>query len=298
MDKESIEELARESKFIQRKSKLDAVSFLNSLMFSHQQGKDLSLLDICGDLYDQHHLRIRKQSIDERFTPEAVAFIKAVLSRILERQNRLTSKNQILSRFSLQASYATIYTGHGGATHNSASMISIQYEYGLLSGNTMDLRLTTGVRNDQRDAKENTHQICEKDLFLRDLGCATLSYMHQIIKNNAYFLNRLNPQYTTYFVSNPKEKVDFEKCRKKMKRHKLPYLEYKVIVGKKSKIPCRLIIYPVDKSTYDKRIRKIISKPKKLIMLLQDLVFLAQDMFLLEKKKGECSHYEVFMSLT
>ncbi len=55
-----------------------------------------------------------------------------------------------------------------------------------------------------------------------------------------------------YFASNPKEKVDFEKCRKKMEKHKLPYLEYKVIVGKKSKIPCRLIIYLVDKSTYDK----------------------------------------------
>ncbi len=45
-------------------------------------------------------------------------------------------------------------------------------------------------------------------------------------------------------------------------------------------------------------IRKIISKPKKLIMLLQDLVAFAQDMFLLEKKKGKCYHYEVFMNLT
>ena len=135
-------------------------------------------------------------------------------------------------------------------------MISIQYEYDLVSGTAMDLRLTNGRRNDQLDSKESTHDIVKNDLFIRDLGYATLGYLSQIIENLAYFLNRLNTQTTVYFADNPKEKVDFIKCYKQLKKQKLPYLEYKVVVGKKEQIPCRLIILPVDDSTYKRRIRK------------------------------------------
>ncbi|MGL1889542.1 MAG: hypothetical protein OCD76_23710 [Reichenbachiella sp.] len=42
-------------------------------------------------------------------------------------------------------------------------MISIQFEYDLLSGDAMDLRLTSGINNDQKDAKDNTHNIDQGD---------------------------------------------------------------------------------------------------------------------------------------
>ncbi|MDH5367570.1 MAG: hypothetical protein OEW67_11315 [Cyclobacteriaceae bacterium] len=62
-NEKEIESLSRVTGFTQRKSKLSAVNFLNNLMFVHQQGKDLSLLDICGDLYSQYDMQITKQSI-------------------------------------------------------------------------------------------------------------------------------------------------------------------------------------------------------------------------------------------
>lgn len=236
-------------------------------MFAHQQGKELSLLDLCADLHCQNNLRIKKQSIDERFKPEAVAFFIAVLTRLMECQFTDMGKNQALSsfnrvrikdstRFALPPAYAAVYKGHRGATHNSESMISIQYEYDLLSGKALDLRLTTGVRNDQLDAKENTHDIAKNDLFIRDLGYATSNYMSQIDNNKAYFLNRLHPQLSVYYAERPHEKVDFIKSHKKLKKYNLPYLEYSVLIGKKAQIPCRLVIYPVDQPTYERRIRK------------------------------------------
>ncbi len=79
-------------------------------------------------------------------------------------------------------------------------MISIQYEYDLLSGQAMDLRLTSGTINDQRDAKDNTHDIVENDLFIRDLGYATIPYMKHIKSNKAFFLNRLSPQTKVYII--------------------------------------------------------------------------------------------------
>ena len=272
-DQKTLCDLARATKFIQRKSKLCAVKFLTTLMFVHQQGKNLSLIDLCGDLYAQHGLHVRKQSMQERFNEHAVAFMKSILSMLLENQLKSTVKEKSLSffnrvrvkdstRFTLPPSYASIYQGLGGAVANSESMISIQYEYDLLSSSTLDLRLTTGTRNDQLDAKENTHDIAENDLFIRDLGYSTLGYLQQIINGKAYFLNRLNPQASVYNTEKNEEKIDFSKCQKKIKKYNLSYLQYNVCIGKDAKVPCRLIIYPVDRDTYEKRVRKTTKQAK------------------------------------
>ncbi len=268
-DEHELEKLARETKFIQRKSKLSGIEFLNTLMFVHQQGKDLSLLDICGDLYDQFGVKIKKQSLHDRFNGRAVDFMKAVLSRILldqfmgidkKKNKNLSSFGRVRikdsTRFILPTSYAKIYEGHGGNPGDSESMISIQYEYDLLSGNAMDLRLTTGRRNDQTDTKENTHDIAKDDLFIRDLGYVTLEFLSRIIDAGAYYLNRLNPKLKAYNADNPEEEVDFAKYYKQMKKHNLAYMECDVVLGK-DKIPSRMIIYPVEKKTYEKRIRKV-----------------------------------------
>jgi len=266
-DKKAIENLATTTKFTQRKSKLNAIQFLNSLMFIHQQGKGLSLLDICGDLYDQYGIKIKKQSIQGRFNEKAVRFLKAVLSELLQYQFKAVDKDRSLKSFNrvrikdstrnvLPPAFSDAYKGYGGVNNNSESMISIQYEYDLLSGNAMDLRLTTGIRNDQLDSKENTHDIAKNDLFIRDLGYVTIGYLKQIIKGEAYFLNRLNPQIKAYHADNPEKEVDFAKCLKRLKKYNLPFLEYKVLIGKKAQIPSRLIVHLVDQSTYDKRICK------------------------------------------
>lgn len=272
-DEKIIFDLAKASKFIQRKSKLCAVKFLTTLMFVHQQGKHLSLLDICGDLHTQHGLQVRRQSIQERFNEHAVAFMKSILSRLLEKQLNYTAVEKSLSffnririkdstRFTLPAAYAPNYQGHGGAVANSKSMITIQYEYDLLSSSTLDLRLTTGTRNDQLDSKENTHDIAENDLFIRDLGYSTLGYLSQIVKGKAYFLNRLNPQTRVYDLNKNGELIDFSRCRKKIKKFNLPYLQYDVSIGKDAQLPCRLIVYPVDQRTYEKRLRTTTKQTK------------------------------------
>ena len=265
-DEKIIYDLAKATKFIQRKSKLCAVKFLSTLMFVHQQGKLLSLLDICGDLHIQHGLQVRKQSIHERFNEHAVAFMKSILSRLLENQLKAGSVDKSLSffnririkdstRFVLPAAYSQIYKGYGGVVANSQSMISIQYEYYLLSSSTLDLRLTSGTRNDQWDSKENTHDIAENDLFIRDLGYSTLGYLSQIVKGKAYFLNRLNSQTAVYDLEKDRKPIDFLKCQKKIKKHNLPYLEFNVSIGRDAQQPCRLIIYPADRDTYEKRLR-------------------------------------------
>lgn len=235
-------------------------------MFAYQKGKALSLRNMCADLRQFLGIQMKKQSLDERFTEKAVAFLKAVLASVMGCQLKMKASDETLSifnrvrvkdstRFALPGLFSKKYKGHGGATANSSSMISIQYEYDMLSGDAMDLRLTSGTENDQGDSKDKTHDIRENDLFIRDLGYATLTLMSLIISKGAYFLNRLNLQITAYYQDRPDEKLDFAKCLKKMKKHNLPYLAYEVLLGKKAKIPCRLVVYRADQATYDKRIK-------------------------------------------
>lgn len=262
-----LETLGRKSGFIQRSSKLSACQFLNMLMFTHHQGKELTLLDLTGDLYQQFGVSLTKQSLQERFNERAVQFMQSVLSGLLHQQlsptpgpehfahfTRVRIKDS--TRFALPEQYAATYQGYGGATARSKSMITLQYEYDLLSGNSMDLRLTNGLCNDQSDARDHTHDILENDLFIRDLGYCTMGYLEKIVHNKAYFLNRLPAQTTVYQTNNPTKAIDFKACLKKMKKHQLSYLEYDVLVGKKAQIPSRLILSAVDDATYEKRLRK------------------------------------------
>jgi hypothetical protein len=135
-------------------------------------------------------------------------------------------------------------------------MITIQYEYDLISGQNIDFRLTSGLCNDQNDSKEHTSDIKENDLFIRDLGYSTIRYLQKVANHKAYFLNRLSPQTEVYYANNPSESLNFQQCLKKLKKYNLSHLEYDVLVGKKAHIPCRIVISPVDVSTYEKRVRK------------------------------------------
>jgi len=262
-----IENLGRKSGFVQRKSKLTTYSFLNLVLFAHQPGRKLSLLDLVGELYQHFGLSFTKQSLQNRFNHKAVRLLKAVLSHLLnlhipsdidkgiyERFNRVRIKDS--TRFALPERYAERYQGYGGVTNFSAAMISIQYEYDLLSGTPMDARLTSGLSNDQSDSRDHTHDIAEGDLFIRDLGYCTADYMKKIDQNGAFFVNRLAPQIKIYYADQPDKELDLKACVKKLKRYNLPYLEYHVLLGKEAKLAARLILSCVDQQTYQKRIKK------------------------------------------
>ncbi|PTB94432.1 hypothetical protein C9994_12145 [Marivirga lumbricoides] len=264
----TIDSLAKESGFIIRKSKLSGFQFLFSLVFAYHRGKHFSLLDMASYLFKDFKLKITKQSLHDRFTSKAVLFVKKCLDNLLSQKinyqddvnilkshfNRVRIKDS--TKFSLPNSFSDKYKGYGGALHNSVSMISIQFEYDFLSGQSMDLRLTDGVKNDQSDSREFTHDIQEKDLFLRDLGYCTMNFLTRIDSAKAYFVSRLAPKTHIYTDRKSKEPIDVKGYHKKLNRYKLDSIEVEVYLGKKERLPTRAIISLADKTTYEKRIRK------------------------------------------
>lgn len=265
---ENIDSMARESGFCIRKSKLDGFQFLISLMFAYHRGKHFSLLDMASFLFRDFRLRITKQSLHDRFNVNAARFLKSCLAFLMSQKiryngdsNALRSKfNRIRikdsTKYGLPDSFSGKYRGYGGALHNSSSMISIQYEYDFLSGQSLDLRLTEAVRNDQSDSSGFTHDIQEKDLFIRDMGYCTLKFMSMVDSAKAFFVNRLAPKTNIYAARDSKEPVDVRDYMRKLKKHGLEFMEVEVFLGKKERIPVRAVISLADEDTYQKRIRK------------------------------------------
>jgi hypothetical protein len=219
-------------------------------------------------LFKDFKLKITKQSLHDRFTGKAVKFLRSCLDNILIQKmhykgdvntlnshfNRVRIKDS--TKFALHNSFSNKYKGYGGALHNTSSMISIQYEYDFLSGQTMDLRLTDGVKNDQSDSKEFTHDIQEKDLFLRDLGYCTLGFLSRVASEKAYFVSRLAAKTHIYSSKTAKESIDVRDYLKKLKKHQMNFIETDIYLGKKDRLPARAVISLADEATYEKRVRK------------------------------------------
>ncbi|MGB6036239.1 MAG: IS4 family transposase, partial [Cryomorphaceae bacterium] len=267
-DSTHINSLAKKSGFLLRKSKLGGFQFLFSLVFAHHRGKQFSLLDMASYLFKDFKINITKQSLHDRFTGKAVLFVKSCLDNLLAQKIRYQDDVNVLkshfnrvrikdsTKFSLPNSFSNKYKGYGGALPNSSSMISIQFEYDFLSGQSMDLRLTDGVKNDQSDSREFTHDIKEKDLFLRDLGYCTLNFLAAVDAAKAYFVSRLAPKVHIYNSETAQEPIDVKNYLKKIKKYKLKYIEVTVYLGKKERLATRAVISLADKATYEKRLKK------------------------------------------
>lgn len=243
-------------------------------MFSYQKGKRFSLLEMTFFLFGKFGIRITKQSLHDRFTESAVKFLRKCLDAVLSQKigfsgdktafqtrfNRIRIKDS--TKFALPDAFSGIYQGYGGALHRSASMISIQYEYDFLSGQSLDLRLTSGTQNDQSDSADFTDDIQKKDLFIRDLGYCTVKYMDKIHRNEAYFVNRLGSQINIYEAKDAQDPIDIDIYLKKLTKNKLDYMEEEVFLGRDHRIPVRIILTPADQETYEKRIRKTSKQAK------------------------------------
>lgn len=225
-------------------------------------------------LFRDFRIEITKQSLHDRFTPEAVKFLKSCLDLLVARKIQYGGRVEILrshfnrvrikdsTKFALPASCSEKYKGYGGVLHNSSSMVSIQYEYDFLSGQSMDLRLTDGVKNDQSDSREFTHDIQEKDLFLRDLGYCTLNFLSAVESAKAYFVSRMAPKTNMYSSRTSRDPIDVKDYLKRLKKDSLEYMEVEVFLGKIERVPVRAVISLADTATYEKRLRKTAKQAK------------------------------------
>jgi hypothetical protein len=233
-------------------------------MFSCTNQAETSLPDITADLSQQFSIEISKEGLHKKFTPQAVAFLKATIASHLSEQLSLQTDSSLKkyfkainikdsSKFSLPSTYNGAYPGYGNFDQIQGLM-NIQYEYDLLSGNWKTLELTTIKRNDQQDSKQSIEYISKGELYIRDLGYVTATYLKAIIQKGAFFLNRLPPQATVYSFDS--DKIDWMCIERKLKKIRTNTLDMDVQIYEKEQIPCRMVIERVNDSTYRERIKQ------------------------------------------
>ena len=215
---------------------------------------------VCG-------IGIAKQSIDDRFTKEAVVFVLDVLKEVLERQlsrvfcaDFLPQFNQVCikdsTKFNVDNRLSGHFKGTGARPGTTKACVCIQYEYDLRSGKILDLNVTEGVRNDATDASETKGRIDKTDLILRDLGYYNLSILTGFADAGAFFISRLNTSTLIYDLGQT-DNLKFKELYAHMRKHKLTSCEKQVLVGKKDQVELRLIVDIVPEKVYEERIRKI-----------------------------------------
>jgi hypothetical protein len=219
-----------------------------------------SASDVCG-------LKIAKQSIDGRFTGEAVAFVLDVLKEVLERQlskvfcaDFLPQFNQVCikdsTKFNVDNRLSGHFKGTGARPGTTKACVCIQYEYDLRSGKILDLNVTEGVRNDAIDAAQTKDKINKTDLILRDLGYYNLSILTGFAKAGAFFISRLNTSTLIYDLGQT-DSLNFKELYAHMRKHKITSCEKQVLVSKKDQEELRLIVAIVPEHVYEERIKKV-----------------------------------------
>ena len=275
LDPDFLLQIGRETGFIKRKSKLLPHMFLNSLLSTEADQSRISLLSLKGDLHENYNCSVSKVGTHKKFTPEAVVFLKTVFSKLLSEKstsqltgaidtdkfNRIRIKDS--TKFRLPSSLINEYPGYRSFNKNS-SLMNIQYEFDLKSGDWLEAELTKATRNDQLDSRESVESIMENDLCISDLGYITMPYLKGVSNNNAYFPNRLPPKMGIYQMKSGKvQAIDWKKIHAKMSKNKLPHLAIDVLIDKKEKLKTRMLIVAVSEQTAEGRIRNAIKSGKR-----------------------------------
>lgn len=264
--KKEIEDLARRSKFIQRNtSRVGGMDFLLMNVFDSASGKERSLNDCCQWLEENREIKIRKQSLDERYNTDSVRFMRLCLSRIIEMMNHsFTSSfsNNTFKEINLTDStsfripdiLSSFYEGGGGRSGNA--IIKIHLTYNLLDGKVKDLGLRSGKEHDGTYLPQLANTITEGGLYIRDLGYYKLSDYESITEKQAYFLSRgkADAAYTI------KTKTGFERINflDLLPKDKDQIEHANIYVGvRKEKLQCRLIIETVPQEVVAKRLKKL-----------------------------------------
>ena len=258
---DGIESIARETKFVQRLSKLSGTIFFQSLVFNSLVKPELTLSSLRQSCLDQG-VSISEQGLDERINDKSVEFLKRLFSQAMK---RFQTDNPIAiallkqfsnvylvdsSQISLPDSMAEQFPGSGG--NSAAASLKIQLVFDYLHGHLEQVEFCNGCEPDQ--GYHGYHALITKGmLLLMDLGYFALDSLKLITEKEAYFLSRFQPQ--TAVLNLAGERLELTQLLAQQKSGKG---EIEVLIGKRSQhqIPTRLILLRLPQEAADRQRQK------------------------------------------
>jgi len=154
----------------------------------------------------------------------------------------------------LPSNLANVFPGAHSKTGEAATA-RIQCRVDLKNNQISRLDIQSYRDNDQKFSSDVLHTLRPGDLVLRDLGYWSLKVFQLIDWMNAFFLTRFR-YGTNVYDKNTGEQIDLAKVLGTAKKQGQQVVELQVYVGKKVKLPARLVAIRVPQEIEQSRRRK------------------------------------------
>lgn len=252
--------LGRSSGFVQRRSKMDAVRFVQTLVLGWLDKPESSLSDLC-QLAAVVGVHVTPQGLENRFTPQAAELLLGVLQVAVKQVvAAVPAAMPLLARFNgvyiqdstqlaLPAELAVVWRGNGGKDSGAALKLQVQWEW--LSGQLIRLDLQPG-RTPDNAAPAQGLPLAAGALRLADLGYFRLETLAETAAAGAFFLTRL--KQPTLVFTGAGEPLNLLRW---LKRSGEAVRDIPIQLGERQRLACRLIAVRVPPEVAAERRRKL-----------------------------------------
>lgn len=257
-----LEARARDTGFLKRRArKITPLLFVQAaILLVDQSVVSLSrwavLLGLLG------HRSIAKQSLWERITAGAVAFLQQTLGLVLAERiapragavpQALRSFGRVLIQDSttilLSSKLAKVFPGSRNQCGSKHGQLKIQTFYDLLSQRFLSFSLSGFNRNDQAAAPDVVPLLQPGDLVLRDLGYFVIETFQRVAQAGAFFLSRLRLDTSLWDPTTDRPLALLNQLRR------AACLDVPVLLGQQ-RLPVRLVALRLPEAVAAERRRK------------------------------------------
>lgn len=258
-DKRVIDRLSKSSKFVSRRnSKITAFAFVMGLIEScfTRCNTYASWAAAIGAIIGKE---VSKQALFKRMNERTEAFASKLFSHVLNARLNTLKQDRLFKLFrrvllgdsttlSLPQNLAKDFPGNVSRGEQKA-VARLQCIINIKTMQWIDLSLKAFSNNDQSASCEALPLLRKGDLLIRDLGYFVLKALASIIEKKSFFISRLRYGITLYEEAG-KEIGWKALCKRK------GVIDRKILIGKKEKIPVRIIMIPLPAAQVAERIRK------------------------------------------
>jgi hypothetical protein len=208
-------------------------------------------------------VEVTPQAIEQRFTPKLATFLKGLyckaakmvigsdkaLAPILERFSSVTLLDS--STIALPDSMQEEYAGCGGGRGGGAAAMKLQTEWDLRSGAVTHVEIEPGRSPDGATCRQDVRRGAGS-LRISDLGYFNLEVFAAMTQADEYFLSRLQPGTGVLLPGG--EALDL---RKWLDKQPGPFVDQWIELGKKQRLPGRMIAWRVPAEQANRRRQKL-----------------------------------------
>lgn len=270
---DTIEQTARRTRFVRRRSKITGKAFLALVTFGLWSNAKTTLAQLAAKMRRfGDHQGVSAEAIHQRMNPRAVAFLQDLMQQALAKIQALKHPchdgvfeafRQVYladsTGFGLPECLQHLFPGSGGSASVAGAKIQLVWEYrqSLMA----HFALTPLNVPDQKYVNQVVALAHRGCLFIFDLGYFTINAFDLISQASAYFLSRLNHQTNLYEGDTPGlPPLDLVKI---LKETPFDIIEKAMFIGEKERVPSRLIAVRLPDEIVNERRRVARKKAKE-----------------------------------